>query len=95
MRIQTDIRFFGGPATVSCDGRCDKAWGMSQRPKVQLSDNEDDFVFVRDSLLGTAPVDPGTYEGDCAKECERSVLGNSTSVIPDLENPLPNIPRSV
>ena len=47
--------------------------------------NEDDYAYLADSELGTAPVDPGTYEGEdakpltpegkhnkwCARACER------------------------
>jgi hypothetical protein len=73
---------------VACDAKCDKAWGINNRPRVQLSDDEDDYEFLADDELGAAPVDPGTYEGGhakpdevpekhnkwCARECERSVL---------------------
>lgn len=72
---------------MACDARCDKAWGINNRPKRRLSNNEDDYVWVGDDQLGTAPADPGTYEGDepkprtpeerlnkwCFRECERSV----------------------
>ncbi len=82
------ITWFGSPAAVACDGQCLKAWGISQRPKRMLSDDEDDFEWLADDELPLAPQDPGTYEGECAKplphepklnkwcvrECERSVL---------------------
>ena len=70
MNISTDITFFGQAVTLSCDGRCDKAFGTN-------------WTAVKH---GRAPVDPGTYEGECAKptdkthnkwcarECERSEL---------------------
>lgn len=61
------IRFFGQPAVVSCDGRCDKAWGLNGRPRVQLSDDEDDFAWKSDGELGDAPADPETYEGGHGK----------------------------
>jgi hypothetical protein len=71
---------------IACDARCDKAWGISQRPRVELSSVEpDDYAFWADGELGVAPVDPGTYEGGhgkprrpqdrlnkwCFRECER------------------------
>jgi hypothetical protein len=80
------ITFCGQPMRVACDERCDKAWGINRRPKVQHDPNDrDDYTYVPDGDLGTAPVDPGTYEGDhakpvnhqgipnkwCVRECER------------------------
>jgi hypothetical protein len=78
----------GMPGTLACDGKCNKAWGINQRPKVWLSTDIDDSVELADDELGEAPVDPGTYEGGCgkpenaesgadmnkwcARECERS-----------------------
>jgi hypothetical protein len=76
---------FGQPVTIACDGICSKAWGTNSRPRVQLSEDVDDFAFLADGELGDAPIDPRTYEGDCgkpegphdmntwcARECERS-----------------------
>lgn len=79
------IQYFGQPAKVKCDGNCKKAWGNSSRPKIQISDDIDDFAFQSDNELGQAPSDPGTYEGGdskptsldnfpnnwCVRECER------------------------
>ena len=79
------VKFFGQWAKVNCDGRCSKAWGINNRPKVHLSEDEDDYAFLADDELGDAPVDPGTYEGGqgkprsvgefpnkwCIRECER------------------------
>lgn len=71
---------------VACDELCNKAWGINGRPKVQLSDDIDDYAFLKDDELGEAPDDPGTYEGGqgkptmsaypapnkwCVRECER------------------------
>ena len=83
------ITWFGRPAFVMCDAKCDKAWGINNRPKEQLSAAIDDYAYLADHELGVAPIDPGTYEGGCAKptkpeerlnkwcvrECERSDLG--------------------
>jgi len=79
------IQYFGKLAKVNCDGRCEKAWGINNRPRVQISDDVDDYAFLCDAELGQAPVDPGTYEGGvakppsahefptkwCVRECER------------------------
>ena len=82
------ITWYGEPAAVACDGKCNKAWGINSRPRRQLSDDEDDYVYLSDAETGEAPLNPGTYEGDCSKphpdsaklnkwcvrECERSEL---------------------
>jgi len=80
------IKYMGQDAKVVCDGKCEKAWGISSRPKIILDeDNEDDYCFLSDSELDIAPIDPGTYEGSdgkpesntefpnkwCVRECER------------------------
>lgn len=82
---EAKITYFGQPTKVACDRNCKKAWGISQRPKRQLSEDEDDVMWLSDGELGKAPVDPGTYEGGygkpespdmfpnkwCVRECER------------------------
>lgn len=85
--LAKEILFFGQRVTLACDGNCNKAWGMSTRPRVDLDEeNPDDFYWLADGELGDAPQDPGTYEGTqgkpeldqrleskwCARECERS-----------------------
>ena len=75
----------GRAMVLACDGNCGKAWGVNQRPKLDLSADPDDVVYLADGELDAAPADPGTYEGGCAKpanpdgmnkwcarECERS-----------------------
>ncbi len=90
--LHSEEVFGGRRVVVLCDGKCEKAWGISQRPRVILSNDEDDFYYVPDGELGTAPIDPGTYEGDhgkpdpgdgsdrinkwCVRECERSSILN-------------------
>lgn len=84
------IQYFGSPAAVACDAKCEKAWGINSRPREQLSKtNEDDYAFLADDELGIAPLDPGTYEGGdakplpynddklnkwCVRECERCAM---------------------
>lgn len=84
------IIFFGKIARVICDRKCSKAWGINSRPKVQLSDDEDDYCYLADYELGSAPEDPGTLEDDdlkpispnqfpnkwCVRECERCNMSN-------------------
>ena len=79
-------RFFGQLAILACDGNCAKAWGINGRPRVQLSDDEDDYESLADGELGDAPVNPGTSEGGelkprilrhnkwCWRECERAQM---------------------
>jgi hypothetical protein len=64
----TRVLFFGQRVVIVCDGECDKAWGNNWHGPKG----------------DKAPVDPGTYEGECSKptdkchnkwcarECERS-----------------------
>ncbi len=87
---QANITYFGQKVTAACDGNCAKAWGVSQRPEIQLSGDPDDTVLLADGELGIAPTDPGTYEGGhgkpldvsgfpnkwCVRECERSTIAN-------------------
>jgi hypothetical protein len=88
MLIQREIRTFDKEEIVACDAKCNKAWGICQRPKKNLDENEpDDFYFLPDNELGKAPEDPGEYEGGyakptneleqlnkwCVRQCERSI----------------------
>jgi len=86
--IAKQIIFFGNILILSCDKKCHKAWGINNRRRRELSEDEDDFEWFSDDELGDAPIDPGTYEGGhskpyhasdllnkwCARECERSVM---------------------
>lgn len=89
--LSKEIIFLGNKVVIACDEKCDKAWGLNCRPKVQLDPNdEDDFAFLADEELGIAPENPGTYEGSsskpvddseklnkwCCRECERCVMSN-------------------
>ena len=101
------ITYFGKPHILACDGQCDKAWGINGRPRVQLSNDPDDYEWLADDELGEAPVNPGTFEGRdgkpvrpkqqlnkwCARECERSVLCHPDTPIelPDFSVRLRNI----
>jgi hypothetical protein len=94
------ITYFGVPVVLVCDGHCNKAWGINNRPRVQLSDVEDDYSGLADREVGVAPIDPGTYEGSdakptdyrdpkrqnkwCVRECERSVLVDGSGGVVEL-----------
>ena len=76
---KAEVIYFGQKVTVTCDRKCNKAWGASSRPK-----NKGGFD-MSDDEFGEAPQDPGTYEGGhakplspdafpnkwCVRECER------------------------
>jgi hypothetical protein len=79
----------GQKARVCCDRQCGKAWGINNRPQIQLSEeDEDDTVWLSDGELGDAPSEPGTWEDGygkpstpdafpnkwCVRECERSAM---------------------
>lgn len=91
MRVEI-VKFLGKDCVLACDGKCEKAWGMNSRP---VDDNDE---FWHDNVLGEAPEDPGTYEGDegkpkkdekmnkwCFRECERSVFSRVINdiILPD------------
>lgn len=65
--LTKNIVWFGNAAIIACDGKCDKAWGINNRPRKQFSDDPDDYVFLSDDEIGEAPGDPGTYEGGDGK----------------------------
>lgn len=89
------ITMYLKPVVLSCDGRCEKAWGVSNRPKVEFDPLDgDDVAWLADDELGDAPTDPGTYEGWdgkpngpgsmnkwCARQCERSSISESEEKI--------------
>ena len=84
------ITYMSQKAKVACDGNCGKAWGISMRPRVQLSKNVDDFAYLSDGELGIAPANPGTSEGPdvkpanvaefpnkwCVRQCERCSMSS-------------------
>lgn len=93
------IVYCGQRAKVNCDRNCRKAWGINNRPSVQLSEDEDDTAFLADDVLAMAPKNPGTYEGRdgkpynpdefpnkwCVRECERSNMSNPGEWMNQLE----------
>ncbi len=104
--IQKSIVYFDQPAVISCDANCRRAWGINTRPRVQLSDEVDDYEFKADGELARAPIDPGTYEGRdakprdeyqrlnrwCCRECERCVMTKPGEpvVLPDFSKRVKN-----
>lgn len=101
-RNESIITYFGQKAKVACDAKCDKAWGVIARPKVVIDElDDDDFYFLADNELGTAPKDPGTYEGGdgkpnspdkfpnkwCVRQCERCALSDPGMHDADLDLP--------
>lgn len=59
------ITFAGKRVTLACDGNCAKAWGINGRPRHHFQDPEDepdDYVYLADSSLETAPG-PGETVG--------------------------------
>ncbi len=70
------IDYFGKATKAACDGNCNKAWGINNRPRVQLSADDNDYAFLADGELGDAPADPGTYEGPCGKPTSSAYFPN-------------------
>lgn len=83
--LEKQIVYCNQKAKIACDGKCEKAWGINSRPRVQITNDDDDYAFLSDEELGIAPEFPGTYEGNdrkplpneeklnkwCCRECER------------------------
>jgi hypothetical protein len=106
--MQKIITYNNKPCTVACDEKCEKAWGINNRPKEQLSEDDDDYAFLSDDELGIAPINPGTYEGGekkpvskseipnkwCVRECERceSEKGETKPELRDFSKRLYNQP---
>ncbi|MCP4161241.1 MAG: hypothetical protein GY760_14295 [Deltaproteobacteria bacterium] len=78
--MKTEILYCGKKVIVSCDKKCNKAWGRNG-----LSyDKKDNPIIPKVD----APEDPGTYEGGvgkptgnfsehnkwCVRECEKSKI---------------------
>ena len=99
--IARQITYFGQQAVVACDARCDKAWGIRGRPRVALSDDEDDYAYLADGELGEASADPGDYEGGhakpihpgerlnkwCVRACERCAMSKAGKATEVIETP--------
>lgn len=108
--ITKQVIAFGELTLIGCDAQCSKAWGINNRPKVQLSKDEDDYAFLADGELGEAPENPGTYEGGhakptqpderlnkwCFRECERCASARVGQPLkyPNLLTRLYNVPTS-
>lgn len=74
------ITYLGQKVKVGCDEKCHKAWGVNARPKKQLTEDYDDYAYLSDAELGIAPIDPGTYEGGCAKPTLKTEIPNKWCV---------------
>lgn len=45
--MEKEIPFLGKMRTLACDGKCEKAWGINRRPRVQFSEEDsDDFAYL-------------------------------------------------
>lgn len=67
IKLTKKITYCGVPAIIGCDAKCEKAWGLNSRPRVQVTEKEGDVAWLADDELGVAPENPGTYEGECGK----------------------------
>jgi hypothetical protein len=74
------IMYCGQKAKIACDEKCNKAWGWNTRPKIKISDKEDDFAWLSDEELDEAPINPGTYEDGIAKPIYKEHIPNKWCV---------------
>lgn len=81
------IKSFSQWVWIGCDGNCSKAFGISERPRVFLSDDPDDFCYLPDQEIDQIvpdfqwqseldnptrwPIHPKLCKW-CVRECERS-----------------------
>lgn len=87
--LKSQVRMFGKQRIIACDERCDKAWGMNERPEIVFDEDDlDDFAYLADHELGTAPDCSNWWEGGhnkpqskeerhnkwCVRACERSTI---------------------
>lgn len=103
--IVSKVYAFKQEIVLACDGKCEKAWGINERPVLNLDPNdENDIAWLSDLELGPAPTNPCTCEGGvfkplqpihnkwCFSECERSV----SCLLKDFPNlQLPNFSQRV
>lgn len=80
--MEKTITYFGQQVKVACDGKCNKAWGINNRPRIEFSkEDPDDMAFLSDDeIKENAPADPGTYEGGCTKPVDDSEKPNKWCV---------------
>lgn len=104
---RAEIDFLGKRVVAGCDRQCSKAWGINKRQRIELGE-EDDYVYLSDNELATAPEDPGTYEGGhgkpltpdafpnawCVRQCERSATAElgKDLDLPDFSQRVYNMP---
>jgi hypothetical protein len=69
------VAAYGRMLTLTCDNNCEKAFGIRERPYIQLDGNVDNIAWLSDDEVGIAPIDPGTDEGGHRKPtCEKEKL---------------------
>ena len=79
--MEKTITYCGNQVVVKCDEKCNKAWGINNRPTVQLDkDDYDDFYYIPDDELGNAPKNHGTYEGGDGKPRSKDEIPNKWCV---------------
>jgi len=64
--LATMVPAYGDPWIMICDGKCNKAWGISDRPRVYLRGEDvdpDDIAYLADDEVGEAPEISATSEG--------------------------------
>lgn len=84
MALYLRIVDFHGPCALVCDGRCDKAWGINGRPREQHSADPDDYTYLSDSVLQTAPPPGQTRtiaEGRDVKPSAEALTGTTGHVM--------------
>lgn len=105
----SEIPYTDNDTWISCDGKCDKAFGLAERPISENSLAEGDFEWLADDEVGDAPeVSCHTIDGEnkpqlitelhnkwCIVHCERSILMTlgQEATLPNFDKRVPNIPK--
>lgn len=108
VQLRVELTYFYQPRVCACDLKCEKAFGVNGRPRIDFDPADpDDNAMLSDDELGEALRNPGTYEGGhgkpmhptemnkwCIRECERSVMVDRGAdiVLPDFSRRLYNQP---
>ncbi len=77
--MEKDITYFGQKAKVACDEKCNKAWGMNNRPRIypEISDTEIFGLNGKSVYPSYKKYPEDSYEVDNYAYCSDDELGDA------------------